>query len=203
VGYATADGTATTPADYTAMSGTLTFQPGETAKAIAVGVVGDTAIEQDETFTVTISSPLNATIDQHTATGTITNDDTAVPITAGSYKGLREGNFLFFDVLDRYVTNFRSNYIREDCDSGGIYVYGTVDWDGAQFLIDQAGNFTASSTGPGTVSGQPATFHDEVTGHFDGTNVSGTILGTVEYDRQGTHLRCSSGARPWTASLQP
>jgi hypothetical protein len=203
VAYATSDGTATEPADYARASGTLTFAAGETSKVIVVGVVGDLVIEQDEMMTMTLSDPVNATIANAAATGTITNDDTAVPVTAGAYKGALEGNALFFDVADRYVTHFRSNYIRMDCDSGGIYVYGPVDWDGDQFLVGPDATFQASRTNPGTVSGQPATFHHEVMGRFNGTNAAGTVLDSVEWDRDGTHLRCTSGTRPWTASLQP
>ena len=55
VNYATANGTATAGSDYTTASGTLTFAAGETTKTLAVGVIGDTAIENDETFTVTLS----------------------------------------------------------------------------------------------------------------------------------------------------
>ena len=55
---------------------------------------------------------------------------------------------------------------------------------------------------PVTVSGNPAKFHDELTGRFDGTNVSGTVLGSVEYVRDGQSLSCTSGQRPWAASLQ-
>ena len=41
VDYATADGTASTGEDYTARSGTLTFDPGETAKTVSVPVLDD------------------------------------------------------------------------------------------------------------------------------------------------------------------
>ena len=41
VEYATADGTATAGSDYTARSGTLTFDPGETAKTVSVPVLDD------------------------------------------------------------------------------------------------------------------------------------------------------------------
>jgi hypothetical protein len=77
VGYATTDGTATAPADYTATSGTLTFAPGETAKTVTVAVVGDTVFEGDETFTLVLSSPVNGTLGagQEQATATISNDD--------------------------------------------------------------------------------------------------------------------------------
>ena len=202
VTYATADGTATVPSDYAAASGTLTFNPGETSKTIQVGVVADLAIEQDETLSVTISGATGATIANGSATGTIRNDDTQVPVTVGAYKGIIEGNALFLDVVDRYVTHFRSNYVRMDCGSTGIYVYGDLDWGNSQFTIRADGTFSASADSNGTVSGNPARFHDELTGRFDGTNVSGTVLGSVEYDRDGTHLSCTSGQRPWTASFQ-
>ena len=77
VKYATANGTATAGADYVATSGTLTFAPGETAKSVTVGVIGDTTVESNEKFTVKLSSPSGATISRTTATGTIVNDDTA------------------------------------------------------------------------------------------------------------------------------
>jgi Calx-beta domain len=202
VTYATADKTATTPSDYATTSGTLTFNPGEKSKTVSVGVVADTAIEQDEAFSITISGSVGATIAVGTATGTITNDDTQVPITPGAYKGLIDGNFLFLDVVDRYVTHFRSNYIRMDCGSSGYYVYGSLDWGDSQFAVGPDGTFKVSADSNGTVSGLPAKYHDEITGRLDGTNASGTVLGSVEYDRDGVHLSCTSGPRPWTASLQ-
>ncbi|MFO0668046.1 MAG: Calx-beta domain-containing protein [Polyangiaceae bacterium] len=53
VDFATSDGTATTAGnDYQATSGTITPGLGETAKQISVVTVGDTANEDDETFTV-------------------------------------------------------------------------------------------------------------------------------------------------------
>ncbi|MBN9518877.1 autotransporter-associated beta strand repeat-containing protein, partial [bacterium] len=76
VNYLTADGTATVAdGDYAAAAGTLTFLPGETTKTVTVLVAGDAANEADETFTVTLSSPTNATVATGTGTGTITNDD--------------------------------------------------------------------------------------------------------------------------------
>lgn len=76
VDYATADGTATVAdTDYTAVSGTLTFLPGETRKTIAVGVIGDTKPEQTETFTIVLSAPTNATVANGTGVGSIINDD--------------------------------------------------------------------------------------------------------------------------------
>jgi hypothetical protein len=77
VSWATSNGTAVAPGDYTAKSTTATFSPGVVSRTISVPVNGDTLNENDETFTVTLSNPTNATIADGTATGTITNDDAA------------------------------------------------------------------------------------------------------------------------------
>ena len=75
VDWATSDGTATSGADFTAGSGTLTFAAGETGKMFDVAVTGDTVDEDDETFTVTLSNADHASIPDATGTGTITDDD--------------------------------------------------------------------------------------------------------------------------------
>ena len=191
------------PSDYASSQATITFAPGQRSKSVAVSVVSDLAIEQDETFTVTLSNALNATIANGTATGTIRNDDTAVPVTVGTYKGLLDGNFIFFDVnSDRTVSGFRSNYIREDC-NGNLYIYGTVSWGSTHRPIAADATFAFGGTSSGTVGGNPATFTNAVTGRLDGTNATGTYTASAEFDYQGTHYRCSSGTKPWTASLQP
>ena len=58
----------------------ITYPVGATAAAVAVTVCDDTAIEPDETFTMTLSGAANATISATAgaATGTIVDDDTAV-----------------------------------------------------------------------------------------------------------------------------
>jgi Calx-beta domain/RTX calcium-binding nonapeptide repeat (4 copies) len=202
VSYGTSDGTATSPSDYAAASGTITFQPGQKTKSIPVSVVGDVALEPNETFTLSLSNPANASISRATATGTIANDDTAVPVTVGTYKGLLDGNFIFFEVnADRTVSGYRSNYIREDC-NGNLYIYGTVSWGSTHFPIAADATFAFGGTGNGTIDGNPATFTDNVTGRFDGNNASGTYTASAEFDLSGTHYKCSSGSKPWNASLQ-
>jgi hypothetical protein len=81
VNFASADGTALTGSDYTGLApGTLNFAPGETTKTITVDILGDTRIEDHETFLVVLSEPSGATIGADTASGTILNDDTALRI---------------------------------------------------------------------------------------------------------------------------
>jgi uncharacterized protein YhjY with autotransporter beta-barrel domain len=79
VSVATANGSATAGSDYVALAGSFAFQPGETSKTFPVTVNADTLPEPDESFTVTLSGAVNATIGTGSATGTITNDD--VPLT--------------------------------------------------------------------------------------------------------------------------
>lgn len=127
----------------------------------------------------------------------------ATPITPGSYQGLLDGNFVFLQILgDRTVTGFRSNYLREDCNDG-VYIYGTLEWGASKFPIAADGTFSVSDSGSGTVDDQPATFSDAVTGRIEGTTVTGTVTGTAEFDFEGTHYKCSSGVKTYTATLQP
>ena len=69
--------TATSGTDFVVDNGTLTFNPGVVTRQFHVIVDGDTTVEDDETFTVTLSNPSNATISDATAKGTIENDDEA------------------------------------------------------------------------------------------------------------------------------
>jgi uncharacterized delta-60 repeat protein len=72
----TANGTATAPADYTALGAALlTFNPGVTSLNVTVQVKGDTTSEANETFFVNLSNAKNATIADAQGQGTITNDD--------------------------------------------------------------------------------------------------------------------------------
>jgi hypothetical protein len=116
VAFATAGGTATAPADYASGAGTLTFKPGETAKTITVAVVGDATYEPDETVTLTLSKPVNATITDGSATGTITNDDMLA--TPGRYSGKTSQNETFdFDVpaSGAQVTGLRIGQVNLSC----------------------------------------------------------------------------------------
>jgi uncharacterized protein len=98
VDYATSLGAASATnadgADLAVASGTLTFLDGETSKTITVQVNGDTAFESDEAFSVVLSNATGGgSITTATGTGTITNDDAAIPGTlAIGNVTLAEGN---------------------------------------------------------------------------------------------------------------
>lgn len=75
VSYATANGAATAGTDYTAVSDTLTFTPGQTSKSISVSVLGDLLDEENETFSVNLSSLQNAMLSKGQGIGTIQDND--------------------------------------------------------------------------------------------------------------------------------
>lgn len=82
--YATGDGTAKAGTDYAAASGTLAFAAGETSRTVTVAVLGDTAVEANETFSLLLSNPAGITVSRGTASATITNDDAAPPPVTGA-----------------------------------------------------------------------------------------------------------------------
>ena len=104
VDYASADGTASSGQDYTAVRGSLTFPATDAApRKIAVPLLDDAADEEEEeTFTVTLSAPadpdtpLRATLTDATATarGTIADDDdpaVTAAFAAASYAAAEGG----------------------------------------------------------------------------------------------------------------
>jgi hypothetical protein len=94
VNWATANGTATQPSDYTAGSGALTFAPGEATKTVTVVVNGDTAAEPNETFFVNLTGTSGASVSDAQGQGTITNDDgTTAALTCPASPVPRNGSY--------------------------------------------------------------------------------------------------------------
>jgi hypothetical protein len=75
VHFQTVNGSATAPSDYVAASGTFTFAPGVTSRTVNIAIKGDTTVEPNENFLVTLSSPTNGVIADANGVGTIVNDD--------------------------------------------------------------------------------------------------------------------------------
>ncbi len=77
VPWSTVAGSALAGSDFAAASGTLVFAPGMTQQVIVLSVLGDTAVESDETFQVLLGDVSGATVTDGTGAVTIANDDTA------------------------------------------------------------------------------------------------------------------------------
>ena len=92
VDYVTSDGTATTGADYSATTGTLSFSPGDPGiKIFMVTILNDSTPEFTETVNLTLSNPTNtsgsSTLDPpSSAVLRILDDDANVRFTVSSYE---------------------------------------------------------------------------------------------------------------------
>ena len=127
VDYATSDGTAVAGSDYTAASGTLTFNAGDTSQTVQVTVLTDSEDESQETLTLTLSNPSQATLDDATGTGTIENgesssgtqedppaeDPTPVVLLTASFANVpadHDGSNFTFDLT--FSENVKAGYAR-------------------------------------------------------------------------------------------
>ena len=63
--------------DYTAASGALTFNAGDTSQTVQVTVLTDSEDEGQETLTLTLSNPSQATLDDATGAGAIENGESS------------------------------------------------------------------------------------------------------------------------------
>ena len=81
VSYATANGSAVAPGDYTARSGSVTFTPGQTTASITIVVRGDVLDEVNELFFVDLSGPSGAVLGDAQGMGTITDNDATPSLT--------------------------------------------------------------------------------------------------------------------------
>jgi parallel beta-helix repeat protein len=96
VDYSTQDGTATAGADYTAVSGTLSFYPSAETSTITVPILNDLLAESNETFFLRLSDPTGGMTLGEAATTTITilDEDSArsVPSTTTLKSDLSGGS---------------------------------------------------------------------------------------------------------------
>jgi Ca2+-binding RTX toxin-like protein len=118
----TVEGTGSNPAsggDFTGLSGRVDFAAGQVTQTITVQVIGDTDIEANEGFTVTLSGANNGRITTGTASGAINNDDAAPGTPSLSIAAAdavkNEGNS---GTTDYTFTVTRTNAVGES----------TVDW---------------------------------------------------------------------------
>jgi hypothetical protein len=97
VTLSTSDGTAQAGSDYSALNQVVTFAAGESSQTVDVALLDDNLAEGDETFTVTLSSPVNANLGTASATATIVDNELSA-CGAPSFSAATEtGVFLWKD----------------------------------------------------------------------------------------------------------
>ena len=76
VNYTTTALTATANSDYTTSTGTLTIAPNSTLATISIPILNDNTNESNEFFSVTLSNPVNATLNPNASFGEVMISDT-------------------------------------------------------------------------------------------------------------------------------
>ena len=125
VRYATFDGTAAQPGDYTADSGPLVFPAGTTSRTVPVQLADDLFTEDTETFTLRLSDPAGATVGDGEALGIILDDDVLPIISATDVSAFEDEGTVSFRVTLNRVSDkeVRVDYTTCCAGRGWFYVY--------------------------------------------------------------------------------
>ncbi len=112
-------------ADYLEATTKLTFDPGVITQPFDVEILGDRQPEPNETITVTLSAPVNATINDGQAIGTIINDDAprveSVRINGGdAQRSIVDEVTLTFDSVVEFDESGGSAFVFRNLDSTAV-----------------------------------------------------------------------------------
>lgn len=182
VDYDTSGVTATENSDFSATSGTLTFAPGETGKTISVDVLGDLVDEDDESFEVTLSNPTNATLDDASGLGTITDDETvAFSIDSQSVDESDDGVVLTVSLSHQTASGVSVAYSTADASATS-----GDDYDAASGTLSFTAGQTARTIGVGIQQDEDTegneTFHVNLSNASRGTIATSQGVVTIVDD---------------------
>lgn len=107
VNYKTVDATAVAGKDYTALTGKLTIPANTLSAYVDVTVLKDSLRQEDQTFTLELSAPTNASISgTGKATGTIQNYGTYLPVDNTGYAGATTYPGMTLAWSDEFTANY-------------------------------------------------------------------------------------------------
>lgn len=127
--------------DFTSVTQSLTFAAGETSKTVSISTTEDTTVENNESFSITLTEGSNtvpAVMTDANATVIITDDDTPIYSLSTSASSINEGATLTSTVSTTNVSQGTTLYWSasgtginsSDFSSGGLRGSGTVGSDG-------------------------------------------------------------------------
>ncbi len=205
ISYATADGTAGS-GQYQNTVGMLTFLPWETSKTVSVPTIDNVQYNNPKLFSMSLSSPVNATIAVSSATVTILNDDPAPSYTAIISSAVNEGGALRFSAVLSgnlyYEGPLTINYATSSgtATSGVDFtpMSGTLTFNApaivqsvlvpttqdSDYEPDETVNFTISSPSAGTI------LTAQAVGTITNDDPAPSTGPTANPDNAGSHLRC-------------
>jgi len=136
--YETTDGSAFAGVDYVAASGSLTFAPGETSKAITISLIGDAINEATESFDFVLSNVVNAGFLKSSASVRIFDNDASEVLLGKPQTGL----YNYAEALQKSI------YFYDVQRSGELPADFRISWrgnsavnDGSDVELDLTGGF--------------------------------------------------------------
>ena len=163
--YQTLDGTAIAGRDYTAVSGGLTFLPGQTTGAVDVPIIGDTASEASQTFSLLFNPPSTVASGSNGAGAVITilDDDAALGrlpvISIGNAQRSEINGYMTFDVI-----------LSAAAPSGGVSVRWRTVAGTATADVDYNTDSGTLTIAPGATAGTISLYvYADTTDEFDET----------------------------------
>jgi hypothetical protein len=201
---ATSDGTAVAPGDYTAQAATVvTIPAGAASVTFDVPTVDNDIDDGDRTFTVTLTAPLSPSVlGDATATGTITDDDTAgVTIDVGDGLTVVEGgpSDTYEVVLDSEPTDDVVITVTPDAQvtaAPSPLTFTAADWDTPQsVIVTGIADGVDEPAHTGTISHTAASATDA---KYDGISVADV---TVTVADTGALVIAVSGPTTWSTGL--
>lgn len=128
VAYATANGSATAGGDYQATSGTLTIPAGQTKGTITAQVKGDRLGEANETFSMNLSNPANATIVDGQGVTTIMDDEPRINIGDVTKAESKQGQTTLFTFTVTLSTAYDQSVTMSFKTANGTATTGNSDY---------------------------------------------------------------------------
>ncbi|WP_298235611.1 Calx-beta domain-containing protein [uncultured Azohydromonas sp.] len=145
VNYSNSNGTAANGSDYVAISGTLVFTPGQTMQVLRFPLLDNLTAEAAETFSLNLSSAVNAVIGTPSVVASIVDDDPA-PAAQLTTNGTANADVL----VGRPGANVVAGGAGADLLDGeaGVRMQGGADND--TYIVESASDIVSEAGGSGT-----------------------------------------------------
>ena len=200
VAWATADGTAKAGSDYVASSGTVTFPAGSTSQQVAVAILGDAIVETSESFTLTLSTPVGATLGTATASATIVDDDTTKTVATGDIAKTDKVLTAYFPEWGIYGRNFQLADVPGDKLNHLIYSFLDLKSDGQVAIMDTYAALEKRFSAEEAVSGQADLWSYPAGDPRATQTVWGNFNQVAELKEKYPHMKVSIAVGGWTLS---
>jgi Ca2+-binding RTX toxin-like protein len=167
VQYATSNGSAISGSDYTSTTGTLTFTGGVTSQNITIPIINNALNETDETFTLTLATPTQATLGSTASVTTTITDTLVTDVTTTLVSGVENLTLIGVNAING-TGNSSNNIITGNTSnntlSGGTGIDNLIGGGGNDtYVVDTTTDVITENVGEGTDTIQSSVTFDLTT----------------------------------------